>query len=94
MITKSLSRECLLFHSLSDPTRLRVLELLRDEGETSVSLIAETLGIGQSRLSFHLKALREARLVKAEQDGRWVDYSLDPMGFGVMLEYLKKFRQR
>lgn len=80
-----------LFHALSDPTRLRVLELLRDEGTTHASLIGKQLGMEQSRMSFHLQTLKGAGLVKTARDGRWVDYSLDGVGVEKAKRYLGRF---
>lgn len=64
-----------VFHALSDPTRLAVLELLRG-GERCVCDLTEVMETGQSRLSFHLKTLRDAGLVADRRAGRWVYYSL------------------
>jgi ArsR family transcriptional regulator, arsenate/arsenite/antimonite-responsive transcriptional repressor len=65
-----------LFHALSDGTRLAVLELLRG-GEQCVCDLQGSIGAAQSRLSFHLKVLREAGLVTDRKQGRWSYYSLD-----------------
>ncbi len=64
-----------LFHALSDVTRLDILERLRD-GERCVCDLMDSLDAAQSRLSFHLKVLREAGLVTDRRDGRWVYYTL------------------
>jgi hypothetical protein len=56
------------FHALSDETRLQLLELLR-EGEQCVCDLTEALGVAQSRLSFHLKTLKEARPGDRSQGG-------------------------
>jgi ArsR family transcriptional regulator, arsenate/arsenite/antimonite-responsive transcriptional repressor len=64
------------FHGLADRTRLRVLELLRP-GERCVCELTEALEVGQSLLSFHLKALKRAGLVRDRREGRWTYYSLD-----------------
>ena len=65
------------FYALSDETRLRVVQLLAD-GERCVCEIQAALGASQSRLSFHLKVLRDAGLVNDRRAGRWVHYSLRP----------------
>lgn len=65
------------FHALADPTRLAVLDLLRD-GERCVCDLTAALGATQSRLSFHLKVLKDAGLVLDRPDGRWVHYRLAP----------------
>ena len=64
------------FHALSDPTRLEMIGLLR-KGERCVCDLQEALGAAQSRLSFHLKVLKEAGLVTDRREGRWVYYTLD-----------------
>ncbi|MFN2316464.1 MAG: ArsR/SmtB family transcription factor [Gemmatimonadales bacterium] len=66
-----------LFHALSDPTRLEILERLRG-GESCVCDLQGALDASQSRLSFHLKTLRDAGLVSDRKDGRWVYYRLRP----------------
>jgi len=66
-----------LFHALSDPTRLEILERLR-AGERCVCDLQQALDAAQSRLSFHLSTLRDAGLVTDRKEGRWVYYSLRP----------------
>ena len=76
---------CPQFQTLSDRTRVRILELLRD-GERCVCELMADLDIRQSLLSFHLKTLKNAGLVQDRKDGRWVHYSIDWNG----LEELKQ----
>jgi len=71
------SRAAAVFQALSDEKRLRVVSLL-GSGEHCVCELTEALGVGQSLLSFHLKALKEAGLVTDRREGRWVYYSLAP----------------
>ena len=75
--TLDLTRCAQLFHALSDETRLAVLDMLR-EGERCVCDLQEALGAAQSRLSFHLKVLRDAGLVTDRREGRWSYYRLSP----------------
>lgn len=70
-------RAVALFHALSDVTRLSILEMLRD-GERCVCELQDELDAAQSRLSFHLRVLREAGLVADRKDGRWSYYSIIP----------------
>jgi ArsR family transcriptional regulator len=63
-------------HALSDETRLKILERLAG-GERCVCELVAVLGAAQPRLSFHLKTLKQAGLVRDRPDGRWVYYSLD-----------------
>ena len=75
--TRSLRVEAsTLFHALSDETRLAVLEMLRS-GERCVCDLQDALDAAQSRLSFHLKVLKDAGLVHDRRQGRWSYYSLD-----------------
>src|SRR6202158_4119643 len=69
-----------LFHALSDETRLEIIELLR-KGERCVCELTDTLDAAQSRLSFHLRVLKEAGSVRDRKDGRWVYYELDREAF-------------
>lgn len=72
-----LERSARAFHALSDPTRLRLLDLLRG-GERCVCELTEAAGAAQSRLSFHLGVLKHAGLVRDRRDGRWVYYRINP----------------
>ncbi len=72
-----LARLARVFHALSDETRLGLVVLLR-EGERCVCDLTAALASGQSRLSFHLKTLKDAGLVTDRREGRWSYYSLVP----------------
>jgi ArsR family transcriptional regulator len=65
-----------LFHALSDQTRLSILQRLR-LGERCVCDLTDALDAGQSRLSFHLKVLKEAGLISDRREGRWMYYRLN-----------------
>jgi len=65
-----------LFHALSDETRLEIMERLKD-GEQCVCDLTDALKTGQSRLSFHLKVLKDAGLITDRPEGRWIYYSLN-----------------
>jgi ArsR family transcriptional regulator len=64
------------FHALSDETRLEIIDRLRG-GERCVCELTDDLDAAQSRLSFHLKTLKDADLVTDRRDGRWVYYTLN-----------------
>jgi ArsR family transcriptional regulator, arsenate/arsenite/antimonite-responsive transcriptional repressor len=70
-------RAARLFHALSDETRLCILERLR-RGERCVCELTDALDAAQSRLSFHLRVLKEAGLVTDRREGRWMYYTLNP----------------
>lgn len=76
------------FHALSDATRVRLLEMLAD-GEKCVCELQDAVGAAQSRLSFHLKVLREAGLASDRRHGRWVYYSLRPEALDEMAAWLR-----
>ena len=83
--TAAVARLC---HALSDETRLAILGRLRG-GEQCVCNLVDLLSAGQSRLSFHLKTLRDAGLVVDRRDGRWVHYSINPAALSLLREYLE-----
>src|SRR5437867_6939196 len=64
------------YHVLSDATRLEIVRLL-SHGERCMCELQAVLGAAQSRLSFHLKTLKDAGLVTDRREGRWVYYALD-----------------
>lgn len=70
-------RTARLFHALADETRLRILDQLA-EGEQCVCDLSGALEAGQSRLSFHLRTLKEAGLLTDRREGRWIYYALNP----------------
>jgi ArsR family transcriptional regulator len=80
------------FHALSDPLRLQVIDLLREK-ELCVCDLCEILSVTQSKLSFHLKTLKESNLVKARQEGRWMYYSLNLSQFVILEQYLAEYRR-
>ncbi|HZA91396.1 MAG TPA: metalloregulator ArsR/SmtB family transcription factor [Gemmatimonadales bacterium] len=69
-------RAARLFHALSDETRLSILQRLRF-GERCVCDMTDALDAAQSRLSFHLKVLKDAGLVTDRREGRWMYYTLN-----------------
>ena len=66
-----------MFHALADPTRLKILELLKSESELCVSDIATHFDITQPSISHHLDVLKRAGLVSSEKRGREVYYRFD-----------------
>jgi ArsR family transcriptional regulator, arsenate/arsenite/antimonite-responsive transcriptional repressor len=72
-----LARAAALFHALSDRTRLSIVQRLRG-GERCVCELTDALDAAQSRLSFHLKVLKDAGLVTDRREGRWMYYTVNP----------------
>lgn len=60
------------FRGLGDPTRVRILALLRDEGELSVGALVDRLGLAQPQVSNHLACLRWCGFIEARRAGRTV----------------------
>lgn len=79
------------FQALSEPLRLKIVALLRSQ-ELCVCDLCEMLGASQSKLSFHLKVLKDAELVQARQSGRWMYYSLNPAQLLLLEQYLAQYR--
>ena len=75
-VTLDTDRAARLFHALSDETRLSILKRLR-HGERCVCELTDALDAAQSRLSFHLRVLKEAGLVTDRREGRWMYYTLN-----------------
>lgn len=67
--------------ALGDEKRLRIAALLSD-GELCVCDLAARVEMKQPLLSFHLKTLREAGLVRATRRGKWIYYSLNSEALG------------
>lgn len=80
------------FRALSEPLRLQILELLRSQ-ELCVCELCEQLDVSQSKLSFHLKNLKEANLVHSRQQGRWMYYKLNLAQFVILEQYLAEYRR-
>lgn len=68
-----------IYHALSDPLRLSVLYLIRDQ-PLCVCVINRFTRISGSKLSYHLNILKESGLVDSECHGNWIIYSLTAEG--------------
>ena len=78
-----------LFKAFSDENRLQILELLRS-GEKCACKLLEDLQISQSTLSHHMKLLCDAGVVQGRREGKWVHYSIDPVGAERAVELLRQ----
>jgi ArsR family transcriptional regulator len=76
-----------LLKALADPLRLRVIESL-GRGERCVCELTDELGLAQSKLSFHLKVLKDAGLLEAREEGRWIYYRLRAEAIGALQRWL------
>lgn len=77
-----------LFKILGDANRLRILFAI-EHGESSVSEVIERTGLSQTLVSFHLKALRDADLVKTDRQGAFIFYRLTK---ATLIDLIDKFK--
>jgi ArsR family transcriptional regulator len=82
-----------LFKALAHPTRIAIVELLRDEHEVPVSGIYERLGLEQANASQHLAVLRGKQIVVGRKDGNQVFYSLRDPILGKVLNLMRRYYQ-
>ena len=75
------------FQALADPTRLRVLRFLV-RGEHCVCELQDHVRAQQSRLSFHLRKLKDAGLIEDRREGRWAYYRIAPEAFASLSNVL------
>ena len=81
-----------LLKSLSDPIRLEVIHALA-QGERCVCDLTGDLNLSQSKLSFHLRVLREAGLLTDRQSGRWIYYRLQTDALAALEAWLAELRR-
>jgi len=79
---KTLKLKAKLFQAIGDPMRLKILYALEDQ-PLCACLIKEILRISDSKLSYHLAVLKEAKLIAGKKQGQWIIYR--PTELGVKL---------
>jgi ArsR family transcriptional regulator len=80
-----------IFQALSHPTRIAIVELLRDDGDVPVTAIHEQLGLEQANVSQHLAVLRAKQIVTAHKEGNQVFYSLRDPILGKILNLMRQY---
>jgi ArsR family transcriptional regulator, arsenate/arsenite/antimonite-responsive transcriptional repressor len=75
-----------MFKALAVETRVKILELLKNQGPLGAKEIARLTGITPAAASQHLKILKQAGLVRSERQGYWIPYAVNP-------EALERYRQ-
>ena len=75
------------FRALADPTRRRILEMLRD-GDLAAGEIAAAFPMAWASVSHHLQVLKGADLVLAERDGQFIRYSLNTTTMQDLLQHV------
>lgn len=76
---EDLEEKSRIYHALSDPLRLTILYLLKDQ-PLCVCVIKKFVRIADSKLSYHLAILKESGLIIGEYQGNWIIYSLTTAG--------------
>lgn len=65
------------FKALSDKNRLKIIYELNQKGKVCVCDLTDLLGLPQSKLSYHLKMLLDANMIRMERIGKWNYYELN-----------------
>lgn len=79
-----------IFHALANPTRIAIVEALR-EGEMSAGKLIEKLGIEQANASQHLSILRARQIVVNRKLGNQVFYSIRDPALLEVLDILRRY---
>ena len=86
-IPPQVERTAQLCNALADTARVQIIVRLLD-GEKCVCDLQDDLDAGQSRLSYHLKVLKDAGLVSDRREGRWSYYTLEGTAFSELGDLL------
>ena len=76
-----------LFHALSDPTRRKILDMLRKQDLTA-GAIAEAFNISKPSISHHLDILKRANLVAAVKEGQYITYSINTTELDEIIKWM------
>ncbi len=87
-LPSEMAHVALCFHALSDVTRVAIVQMLSHQ-ERCVGELEQVLDVPQPLLSFHLKVLKHAGLIRARRDGQWVYYGLQ----GDVLNFIIAFTE-
>ncbi len=91
-----------MFKALGDPTRLKILELLKSRGRSCCDLVSrderglcacdieEAVGLSQAAISHHMDLLRRSGLVHADKRGRWMFYRRNEAGLAGLAEAIAR----
>jgi DNA-binding transcriptional ArsR family regulator len=83
--------ETAIFKALADPTRCAIFEKLA-AGGMNASALRQGMAISQPAMSQHLSVLRNAKLVREQRQGRFVNYEVDPEGLALIAGWLARYR--
>jgi DNA-binding transcriptional ArsR family regulator len=76
-----------LFHALNDPTRRKILDMLKKKDLTAGE-IADAFNISKPSISHHLDILKRGNLVAAEKQGQFITYSINTTELDEMVKWL------
>ena len=76
---KALEKRSKIYQALSDPLRLSILYIIRDQ-PLCVCVINRFMRLSGSKLSYHLNILKENGLIEGESQGNWIVYSITERG--------------
>ena len=79
------------FHALADEPRVKIVEMLSHK-ERCVCELEQVLDIAQSKLSFHLKVLKDAGLIADRKQGRWMFYGLQRETLDEIADYTRSVK--
>jgi len=74
----NINEMAVFFKSLGDPTRIKILNLLKLYSNLCVSMVAQKIGITQPAVSQHLRILKNAGILEAERMGFHMHYHINP----------------
>jgi len=80
-----------IFQALADPSRRAIFESLT-RGEAAVKDLTSRFEISQPAVSQHLAALKDAGLVNARREGRYIFYRVDPRGMKPLVDWIAHYR--
>lgn len=82
----------LAFSALADPTRLRIVEMLSNEGSLAASQISKRFFVSAPAISQHLKVLKTANLVQMETKAQQRIYTLNPTGITEIENWVSRMK--
>ena len=81
-----------LLKAVGEPLRMEIIQHL-SEGECCVCDLMEKTGLTQSRLSFHLKVLKDSGIITDRQSGRWVYYKLNLEALQLFQDWINDLKE-
>ncbi len=81
----------MVMQALGDATRRAIFERISRSGELTVAALTRDAGVSQPAVSQHLKALKQARLVRGRREGRNTYYRAEPRGLAPLAAWLRQY---